>query len=85
MSNPNRGDAGLSTPGTVRAGQDRVVSCVNVGAAHPQNGGTGTSLAASVPDREHVTDRSALRSPIASAAHRVRSATLAPSADLQSP
>jgi hypothetical protein len=85
MSNPNRDAAGLSTPDTIRAGQDRFVPCVNVGAAQPQNGGTGTSPAASVPDRGPVRDRSALRSPIASAAHRVRSATLRPPADLQSP
>ena len=85
MSNPNRDAAGLSTPDTIRAGQDRVVPCVNVGAARTQHGGTGTSLAASDPDRGPVMDRSALRSPIASAKRRVRSPALRPPADLQSP
>jgi hypothetical protein len=85
MSDPNRDDAGLSTPDTIRAGQDRIVPCVNVGAVHPQNGGTGPSLAASVPDRGHVMDRSALRSPIASVAHCVRSEPSGQPLDLQSP
>jgi hypothetical protein len=85
MSNPNCHAAGLSTPDTIRAGQDSVVPCVNVGAARTQHGRTGTSLAASAPDRGSAIDRSAFRSPIASAQRRVRSAALRPPADRQSP
>jgi hypothetical protein len=85
MSNPNCHAAGLSTPDTIRAAQDRVVFSVNVGAARTQHGRTGTSLAASAPDRGSAIDRSALRSPIASAERRGRSAALRPTADPQSP
>jgi hypothetical protein len=85
MSSPNRGKAGLSTPDTIGTGQDRFVPCVNIGAAHPLNGGPGTRPAASLPDRGPATDRSTLQSSIASAARRDRSATVAAPTDLQSP